>query len=473
MTTTLAQLLNPMTVQQVFQGLLGVYQANGFPVDSWQVGGVERTRLMAMATELMDLSANYIPGITSGGFVDLAVNTNWMPLLADQEYNLEQNPATFTVGNITLTAASGSGPYSFAAGDLIAVFANSGNRYINTGSGTLTLSGSLVVPFRAEFAGAKYIDSSNQGALISLVTPLPGVTLNNPAGTYGSVSHVGAGTGTLSLSGSPVGPHQVVIRIDSSGQSGSAAWSYSLDGASFVSVGASGSQSNLGGTGIDVTLVNSAANPSFVLRDTYTFNTPGSWITSQGADAETFQALATRCKNRWSTLANVGVTQLYQLLATSTPGVGAQVTQVIVQPDTNINNKLNIVIAGPGGVLPSATVSAVQSFISARVPITVNPFVISPTPVNVSFGGTITCQASLLTAIQGAISTAITDYVAETPINGTLRIASLIELIMEVTGVIDAADITINGTSANFVLGSSTTFEIAEIETIGFDYVTV
>ncbi len=472
MTTTLADLLQTQTVEEIFQILLATYQAYGFPVSSWQVGGVERTRLMATATAVHDLTSNYQPGITAGGFVDLAPGTGWMPLLASEMYNLEQELATFTIGNIVLTSASGVGTQIIPAGRIIVTFAATGNRYISNaqiiipaGPGTVTGS------FTAEFAGAGYNDPSNSGSL-SLVTVLPGVTLTNPAGNYGDVVLVGAGTGALTLGGSPVGTHLVVVRIDATGQSGAASWSTSLDGSPYVSQGAVASVTNLGGTGINITLANGAYNPSFVIGDQYTFETPGSWITSTGSDIEADSALSQRCKDRWSTLANVGTASLYDLLARSTPSVGSQVTQVVVVPDANINNKLNIVIAGPGGVLPAGVVSDVQTYIGARVPITVDPVVSTPSTLNVTFAGTITCPASLLTTIQGAVQTAMTNYNNSIEINGTVRISAIIDRIMNITGVVDVDSVTINTVAANLTLGSSTSYIIPSLQTLGFLYVT-
>lgn len=469
----LSALLNPLTVEQVFQILLAVYQANGFPTQSWQPGGTERTRLKAIATALTDVSSNYVPGVTAGGFTTLAPGTGWMPLLASELYNLEQEPATHTVGTINLASATGVGPITVTSGSLIVVFAGTGNRYILAEDGTIPAGpGSVDLSFVAEFAGAKYNDPSNSGAL-TLVTPIPGVTPTNPAGTYGEISHVGSGTGTLTLGGSPTIPHQVVVRIDSTGDSGVASWSYSVDGGAFVSAGAVPSASDIGGTGIDVTLVDGVGTPnSFIEGDTYTFATPGTWITSQGADIESDQALSQRCRDRWATLAAVGVTGLYDLLARSTPDVGAQVTQVIVQPDPDINNKLNIVIAGPAGVLPAGTISAVQSYVQARTPITVFPVVVSPSTTNVTLGGTITCQAKLFASVQLAVQVAMTNYINSVPINGTIRIARIIELLMEIEGVIDVASVTINGDALNLALGGPGIFRIASLQPLAFGYST-
>lgn len=472
MAATLASLLAPQTANQIFQILLGVYQANGFPTQSWQPGGVERTRLMAISTAIAAVSGTYIPNIAAGGFLDYAPGTGWMPLLAQELYNLLQNAASFTQGTITLTSAAGVGSQTYQPGQLIAVFAASGNRYLNANAITVAAGpGTVSGTFQAEFAGASYNDPSSSGAL-TLATTIPGVTLTNPASTYSTVAQVGAGTGTLTLGGSPASPHLVVVRIDSTGASGAASWSYSIDGGAYVSAGAVASASNIGGTGINVTLVG-ALGTSFILNDTYTFNTPGSWITTQGANVETDTALAARCRARWASLSNVAVSNLYYLLATSTPAVGSQVTQCIVVPDANINQKVNIVVAGPAGPLPAGTVSAIQTYINPRAPQGDFPTVVSPTTQAITIVGTVTAFASQLTAAQGAITTALNTYVAGVSINGTVRLSSVIELIMQVPGVIDVSGVTINGSAANLVLGGVGTYVMpAYPPTLTLSYVT-
>jgi len=475
MSDTLATLLDPLTVTEVFQTLLGVYQANGFPVQSWQTGGVERTRLMAIATAITDLSANYIPQIAAGGLLDYAQtldNPAWLQLLASDNYSIEFNPATFTVGNITLTAASGVSTSTYTAGQLIAVFAASGNRYINTGSIIVPSGpGTVIGEFQAEFAGASYADPSSSGAL-TLSTAVPGVTLTNPATDYTDVAHVGAGTGTLTLGGSPVGPHQIRITVDSTGAVGVAAFSYSLDGSPDVSAGVVSTISDLGGTGVNVTFVNGGSGTSFVIGDTYLFNTPGSWITTQGSDIESNDALADRCRSRWSSLSPIPTSSFYELLVSSVPDVGSQVTQVIVLPDSVVNDRVNIVVAGPEGALPPDTIALIQTYVDPRVPLTEVPLVVSPSELAIEIGGIVTVTGALVTAVQGAVETALSNYVLGAGINGTLRIAKLIELIMEVTGTIDAASITINGASTNVTMGSTTTFVIAEQPTFTLTYVT-
>lgn len=467
--TQLADLIAIQSTQQIVAIGLGVYQGAGFPVQSWQVGGVERTRLLAFATAIADTSATYIPQIAGGTFLDYASLT-WLQLTAAELYNLVYNAPSQTVGNITATAVSGAGPYSFNAGDLIAVFGASGRRYINTSAGTIASAASTVIQFGAEFVGTAYNDPSNSGA-ITLATPKPGVTLTNPALTFGLVVPTGAGTGTITPTGAAGVPNLFVVRIDVTGQAATTSWSYSISGSPFVSFGV-GNATNLAGLLVNITLTDGASGTSFIQGQTFTFQTPGSWITSQGTDTETVTALAQRCRNRWASLSAIPTNSLYQLLATSAPGIGGQVTQCVVFPDSVVSGQVNIVVAGPAGVLPSATIAALQAYISPRVPLTEKPFVLSPSTLAITIGGIVTATAAQLAAAQGLIQVALTNYFAGLGINGTVRRAAIVRLIMEVAGVVDAFSVTINGAAVDdLVLGNSTTFVLPSLQPLALSYV--
>lgn len=474
MTITLAQALSPNTfnVQAIFQFGLSVYQSQGFPVQSWQPGGVERTRLMAFSTMLADVVGNYIPTYTGAGFLDYATGL-WLQLTAQELYNLIYNSAGFTQGNILLTVASGASGGTYAAGQLKATFQASGLSYLNAGTVVIPAGpGSVSALFQAEFAGAKYADPSNSGALF-LTSAIPGVTLTNPGPTpnYSPVTHVGSGTGTLTLGGSPVGSHSVIISVTATSASSPVSASYSLDGAAPVALGITSSVTNLGGTGINITF-NSGTGTSWAVNDSYSFTTPGSWITQQGNDQETDLALATRCRNRWASLSAIPTQSLYQLLATSAPTYGQQVTQCIVVPDGTINNKVNIVVAGPGGILPGTTITGLQSFITPRARGCDNPVVQSPASLNVTLAGNITCLASQFATVQTSVQTAMTSLVNAAGINGTIRIAAIIDAIMNIAGTVDAIGITINGSGSNLTLGNSSTFVLAALQPLNFTYVT-
>lgn len=457
MTVTLASQLQTVTQPQLFASALQTLQAAGFPTQNWQPGGVERTRLMAFTTLMADFVNNYIPAYTGGGLTSFAVG-GWMDLLMQEFFALTRNVAVNTVGNITLTAAAGVSSQTYAAGKLTIVFGVTGNRYFNTGTVIVPAGpGSVTAAFQAEFAGASYNDPSSSGS-ITLVTPIPGVTLSNVAGTFTTPTHTGSGTGTLTPSGAPTQPHSVLINVTGTGASGVASFSYQLDGGAAVSLGAVSSVTNLGGTGINISFVNGGSGTSFVLNDTYLFNNPGTWVTTQGADAEIDSAGGVRCTNRWASLSAVPTQSLYQLLATSTPGVGAQVTQCFVVPDATINNKVNIVVAGPGGVLPSPTIALIQAYISPRARGTDNPVVQSPTTIVITIAALITVAVAQNIAAQSAITTALNNYLTTSSVNTTLRISSIIDLIMNVAGVVDVSGVTINGVAANLTLGSPSTF---------------
>lgn len=471
---TLASLLTQITQQQAFQTLLSVHQAAGFPTTTWISGDIDMTRMQAFATAIFDYVTFYLPAIAGGSLLDYAPNfPGWTALTAQEIFNLAQNLATFTQGNLVATNSSTT-PYAFTAGQLIAVFSGTGNRYLCTGSGTIPASGNLTIPFQAENPGASYADPSNAGsAALTLVTPLPGVTLNNPSTNYSSVLHTGSGTGTVTLSGSPTGSHSVILIITATSSGTPASVSYQLDGAAAVSLGSISSFTNLGGTGINFTLNNGASGTSWVNGDTYSFSTPAPWITSQGANLEPDLTLAQRCRNRWASLSPIPTSSLYALLAQSTPSVGAQVTQVFIAPDAIINNKINIIVAGPGGVLPPATVTAIQSFISPYARGCDNPVVQSPTTLGITISANITALASQLTAVQAAVTTALNNYIASIPVNGTIRVASIIDLIMNISGVVDVTAVNINGVGSNLVVGTQPSFVIpAYPPTLTLFYVT-
>ena len=92
--TTLADVITLKTQEEWFAFLLAQYQLAGFPVQSWQDGGVELTRLLAMSSGLASLG-NYLPANAGGTMLDYAPNfPNWTALTSQQLYNILQNPAT-------------------------------------------------------------------------------------------------------------------------------------------------------------------------------------------------------------------------------------------------------------------------------------------------------------------------------------------------------------------------------------------
>lgn len=487
-TLTLAQLLTVQDAQTIYQTLLGVYASFGFPVTSWQDGETEKTRLLAVATALADISGNYNPQVAAGGFIDFSTG-QWLRLKAQEDYNIPYNAATVTVGQITITQTSAiASSQTITPGKMTAVFI-SGNRYFLTGfivggsftvtPQTLAFGSPLVGVFAASSPGAAFNDPSN--STISSSTPLPGVVLTNPSTNFSAVGHTGSGTGSVTPSGTPVGSHSVIVIIGATSAGNPATVSYELDGGAAVSLGAVSSVSNLAGTGINFTFVPGGSGTSWVNNDTYSFSTPASWITSQGSDDEKDPVLAQRCRDRWASLANIPTGGLYQLLAQSTPGIGSQVTQCLPVVDAVINNKINIVVAGPGGVLPPPTIAIIQAYIAPWARGTDNPVVQSPTTTPITIAATITGSARQLAAIQAGSAAAINNYIASLSINPTIKLSVIDSSIVPnpvtgvggIPGVTDISGVTINGVAENLVLGGPGVFVLpAYPPTLNLSYVT-
>lgn len=97
-------------------------------------------------------------------------------------------------------------------------------------------------------------------------------------GTVGTVTKQGTGTGSVSVSGSPLDAYQARIEITRSGRLNSAAFRYSLDGGYTFSGEATVPQTGqyqIPGTGLTLTFTEGVSEPenSFLKGDAYTFET--------------------------------------------------------------------------------------------------------------------------------------------------------------------------------------------------------
>ena len=478
MAISLSDLLTPTTQEDLINQLLQLLASQGFPTTSWSPGTPDRAMLYAFTTLLVDQVNNLIPIITAGGYTDFAQGT-WLQFLSQQRFNINYTEATYTYGLMTLTATASAGPYTIAEEQLIAQFP-SGNRYINTTSGTLNAGSTLELTWRSEFTNdsladpsLNYVDGYIPGDPPILITSLPGVSLDNPPQDYsnatdGYVSSSGLSTGRLYLTGTASDYHSFSIIIDSFGQAGIATWSYSVDGAEYISAGAVSSLSDVGGTGINILLVNGTITPSFNKSDIFTFSAPGNWITIQGRDIETDTALRLRDQERWSSIGNINNANIYQLLAKE---ASEQVTSVTVLTDGYVDNKVNIIVSGQGGVLPGDVINSIQQYLLARSPITDFPVVYSPGVVALTIAATVYVNPLVFNSGQAAIQAALNNYIASVGINGTIRISEVIRNITNQTGVVDCTDVSLSTTpsitpqsNGNIVLGSSYTYQLASFE---------
>lgn len=480
MKVTLAGLLGTQTLDSIRAKVLADLQAQGLPTTDWSATGIERAFVEMVSQALYDLVASGIPTAVGGGFVDYAAG-DWLTFLSAERYGNTRNPATYTQGNILLANSTGS-PIALTQGQCWFQFPSL-NRYngpIGTGPWSIPAGGTLSILVQSESPNhsvatgpnditplVNYIDST--GSAISVVTAPAGVTATNPypSPNFSSVSQVGIGSGTVTPGGAPSGSHSVSVRVDVSGQVGGAlVYSYSIDGGSWTTGQTAAFQAPGGFFGINFTLSNGGGNPSFIAGTVYSFTTPGSWITQQGTDAEYDPALESRDKNRWPSLSTLAAIPgsptlgFYDLLARL---ASSQVTQTLIQNDATVNNQVNIYVAGQGGVLPSATAAAVQSYLTSLNMLTDSPVVKSPTALSITLGGlTITVKQASLASAQSALQTALATYFAGLGINasatnGVIRHARIIQIIEDIFGVVDLTDttMTINGATTSLTLPTS------------------
>ncbi len=253
-----------------------------------------------------------------------------------------------------------------------------------------------------------YIDGVQ--TITQLTTPLPGVSCSNYGPEFSPAVLLGTSTGSVTPSRTvagtpPTAVASVTIRIDAAGQvnPGTCSWSYSLNGAAFSSAGNVLSHSV--GNGTTVTIANGSINPSFQLGDTFTFTTPGTWITQQGTDAESDANYRLRCKGRWPSLSLVPTNTLYQAWALS---ASTQVKSALVETDGTIVNQVNVTVAGQNGAVAAGVVNAVLAYINQRAPLTDLPTVASVVNTTLPIAATIfyrasSSQANLLTAVTAAL----------------------------------------------------------------------
>jgi uncharacterized phage protein gp47/JayE len=168
---TLAELLTIPTRDEILAALYTELAARSFPITNWTTGGVERTIVESIAEALADFSGPLATTVTRWGFLEEAEG-DALTVLCRSNFDTVRSPATFAEWTITLSDTGAGGPYIITAGQLWAQNGG-GLNYNNTIGGTLPLSGTLVLTFKAESPGSAY----NVGPVNILATPLPGVTI--------------------------------------------------------------------------------------------------------------------------------------------------------------------------------------------------------------------------------------------------------------------------------------------------------
>ncbi len=174
----LSDLQQTRTREEVLNALLMSLQGRGFPVTDWVEGGVTRTLLEAVAAAIADEVSVLVPQVVRAGLLAHAEGED-LDALAENVYGLTRRPAQFAEGRVTLTAEPGMGPYNITAGSFW-VGTELGLRYVALENVTVPAGGSATLRVRAESPGSAYNVAA--GAINTVLTPLPGLSVTNPSG---------------------------------------------------------------------------------------------------------------------------------------------------------------------------------------------------------------------------------------------------------------------------------------------------
>lgn len=389
MTFSLANLKTAETQEVIAARLLANLTADGQPTASWAAataGGGENLRLTMVAGGLALWSAQRIANLVNGGLLPLATDTPengyWLTYLGKKFYGLDKRRATSTIQNLALYNPAGAAPVteSFQVGDVIAKSQATGNLYRSISTGQFTKANTwqnfpliidpavdnpLMLQIQAESPGSAFDDPA--GKITTMVTAFAGIRCFNIRPTdFTPVRHSGFSSGSMVGSwvspGIQPAPSVIRVRIDASGNVGSAQASISLDGGSTWN-GIGPVPTTYVVAGAKLTFQNGSAAPSFVAGDIMTIIVQDS-ILQRGSDDETDDQFKTRCSNRWPALSLIPVKGTIDLWAHA---ASQEVAKVSSDADPNTPGGILVTIASSSGPASPAAVVAVEDYILQRL----------------------------------------------------------------------------------------------------------
>lgn len=178
---SLAELVQPVTRQEVQASIYESLGVLGINTTSWKPGAVPRVMIVAVSVVLSGFS-ELVSLTAKGGFLELAEG-DWLTHVAHYVYGVDRIEATFASGTVTLDN-TGGGEYELDPDDLIVLNPSTGRTYRNTGSVTLA-AGQLGVSVPVVATDAGQASTSPPGTITELTTPLIGVVCTNPAALVG------------------------------------------------------------------------------------------------------------------------------------------------------------------------------------------------------------------------------------------------------------------------------------------------
>jgi hypothetical protein len=490
---SLADLLTPRSPRDLELSLLLALQSEGFPTNDWPEGHQARTLVKMIARAGLGDREKLIGELAAGGFLDLAASLadangvpieGWLELLAESMFALARAEATFSRQRLTLTCTTGPGPYTRAAGQLVAV-SDGGNYYRNVDSVAIPNGDSVAAIFQAEKAGPL---ADGTGTITDLSTPLPGVSIVNAPTQFSSVVKRWDGSGTITPSMStpaPSTPRTLKIAITASGDVGTA-WAtltvYAQSAGGALTAPTTYSPFQVGATysldEITLTFADGADGTSFVAGDHWFISTPGTPLVASGCDAEALPALAQRCRDRWPALSAIPTESkiagwIRQCAVENNFGA----MRVTVAPSEVVAGRVDCHVADASGYLSPEQLQTIQDHIEERLQF--EPWesvaVFPAETVPVALAGGVSVKRGQLATVQAAFAANWAAYLSTVPIGGekpgkrpgfgVLRIGKLWQTLMD-AGAFDATGLQLNGAA------DDTDLDGDQVPAVGIDSIT-
>lgn len=470
--------------------MVAALRADGQPVDSWapsSVGGSENTRLDMVAGGLQQFMAQRYAAAVRGRLVFTATDDPttgfFLSYLGRKNYQLPKQQSTFTVQNEAITGNANASAADYGDGDLWVRSPTTGNRYRLTLAPGVTVhvapSTTVFAPFQAENPGATYADP--EGTVNQMVTAKAGLSCNNVRSTdYIAPPPTGNSPGVITASYTDpriLGPQQAVpplysvlrARIDVSGNVGSGAFSWSVDGGlTWTSGGFIQAVFPVSAGGWLKFANNTLSGTSFLAGSIFSFIVADA-ILQRGRDVEPDPIYQEHLSSRWSALS---LPPTRSLIALWSMIASAEVTKVACQADPNTAGGILVTISSQTGPATAAAQVAVQQFISDRlgfkgIPAPTSPavagsrspeetvLVSSATRLPIVVAGTVYVPRAQIAAAQAGADEPWNEYVGGLPIGG--QRGALVELLRmeDLLGDLGAQDVqglTINGAAADLTI---------------------
>lgn len=190
---TLAQLLTPVTREEIKLTILTFLSGLGFQATSWEEGSIQRDIIEGFA-DLVKPLTDVVQNTARARFTTLATE-EYLNDTGDYWYDLPRQGALATQGQMVLTLSAAAMPASFGASELIVADAPEApaNTYRVTVAGAMNPGDVLTVDTEAETPGAAANIPS--GSTLYLWTPIAGLAVTNPAvsGTSTWITREGQG----------------------------------------------------------------------------------------------------------------------------------------------------------------------------------------------------------------------------------------------------------------------------------------